>query len=268
MKSEYYRNKPAIVTGAGSGIGRALAVKLAEYGASYVGVFDINIQSANETAKLVEEKGAQAVPIECDVSNKEGLKDSIDAFVEQSKSLGFMFNNAGILFSYDQNIPIEDRYEKVISINLLGQVYGSINAIRHMKSQKSGHIVNVSSIAGLVPGIAGTAYATSKSGIVGYTLGLKRDLASMGVRASVLCPAAIATPMEGFGPGLKPNSTKFNYMAPDAFAVQALEEIAKNKVIIPIGYMSKPLWNLFRVSPSLYDRAMASSNVYSADVQQ
>jgi len=256
--ASYYQAKTAVITGAGSGIGKAIAKKLSEYGASYVACLDIDLASAEQTAVEIASAGGKAGAFYCDVADKGSLKEAIgQAVASAGGRLGLMFNNAGIRFSTDASVSLEERYDEMMHVNLRGEVFGSLYALEYMKKQGYGHIVNVASIAGIVPGASGIGYSTAKAGVVSYTLNVRIYYRKLGIRATVLCPSGIATPMEGFREdGSRDSSypkTKVTYLPAEKFAEIALKNVAKNKAIVPVGYQANNLWSLFRLSPQIYD---------------
>jgi 3-oxoacyl-[acyl-carrier protein] reductase len=191
------KGKNAIVTGSSRGIGRAIALKFADMGANVVLNYRSDVNSVNEVIKEIEAKGVKAVAIQGDVSNFEDSKRIIDEAIEKLGSVDILVNNAGITKDSLIMRMKEEDFDKVIEVNLKGVFNCVKHAVPVMMKQKSGRIINISSVVGL-SGNAGQAnYAAAKAGIIGLTKSIAKEIASRGVTVNAIAPGFIETDMTG-----------------------------------------------------------------------
>lgn len=256
-------NKTAFLTGGGSGIGRALSILLAARGAK-VCVADINLDAAQ---KVAEACGNNAMAVSVDVRNAAELKNCIETFANQHGQLDYIFNIAGIgIGGETDEIPMS-AWQHIIDINVYGVLNGVLAAYPIMLEQGFGHIINCASLAGLGPAPLLSPYALTKHAVVGLSTSLRIEAAARGVKVSVLCPAAIETPLldkenpSEFNIRWTPNLRRFlTALAGPPYPVEkcakdALCAIEKNKGIIVLPRRARLAWRLGRLSPALVEMA-------------
>jgi NAD(P)-dependent dehydrogenase (short-subunit alcohol dehydrogenase family) len=252
----------AIVTGAASGIGRALAVELGRRGCDVV-LADLQGALAREVASHIRSAGGKARAIKIDVTDFPAMKKLVKETVKPTGRLDYIFNNAGIVIGGGVDLYGIADWHKVIDVNIRGVVNGIQAAYPVMLAQGFGHIVNTASMAGLMPGPGNTVYTMTKHGVVGLSLSLRGEAALRGVRVSVICPGVIQTPiLEGGGrygkmlieipaEEMRRLWERLRPMPPDIFARKVLDAVVKNKTIIIFPRWWRVFWWINRLSPGL-----------------
>jgi len=187
--------KTALVTGASRGIGRSIALKLSELGANLVLNYNKSLSSIEEVVKEIESKGGKAITIQGDVSVFKDAEKIVKCAVDSFGSLDILVNNAGITKDGLLLRMKEEDFDRVINVNLKG----AFNCIKHaapiMLKQKSGRIVNISSVVGITGNAGQINYAAAKAGIIGMTKATAKELASRGITVNAVAPGFIQTDM-------------------------------------------------------------------------
>ncbi len=190
-----FNNQSVIITGGSSGIGKATAIAFAQRGASVV-VSDINIEAGKAVVQHIKENGGQAIFVRANVANDQEVQQLIDQCFQTFGQLDHMINNAGIgqgLFYFDQ--ITNEHWEQTIAVNQTGVFYCMRAALKIMKAQRKGCIVNTASAAGIGAASRMGAYAASKHAVVGMTKTAAVEYGKYGIRVNAICPTVINTPM-------------------------------------------------------------------------
>jgi 3-oxoacyl-[acyl-carrier protein] reductase len=188
-------NKTAIVTGGSRGIGRTICLALAAEGANVVCCYAHGADGANETARLCEEKGVKSIAVKCDVSVNEEVEAMVAKTKDELGSIDILVNNAGITKDTLMLKMSEEDFTSVIDTNLKGAFLCTKHVSKIMLKQKSGHIINISSVVGVSGNAGQVNYAASKAGIIGMTKSVAKELASRGITANAIAPGFIETDM-------------------------------------------------------------------------
>jgi len=185
--------KVVVVTGSGQGIGKAIALLFADHGANIV-ITDINQETANLTAEEIRTRGVEAIAVASDVSSKDDVNNLFAKAVEKWGRVDVLINNAGITMDGLFIRMKEEQLDRVLDINLKGTFLCAQAAANVMRKERSGVIINISSIA--AQGNPGQAnYSASKAGVIGLTKTLAKELAPLGIRCNAIAPGFIHTPM-------------------------------------------------------------------------
>jgi NAD(P)-dependent dehydrogenase (short-subunit alcohol dehydrogenase family) len=259
---DMFSDKVAIITGAGSGIGRGLAEALGGRGARLI-LADIREDRVARAASVPVRGSLPAEAHVLDVSDFESVKELVDGAIRRHGRLDYLFNNAGIAVGAEvRDCPIQD-WRRVIDVNLLGVVNGIVAAYPVMVGQGFGHIVNTASIEGLVPFPNTVGYVASKYGVVGLSNALRIEGRDLGVKVSVVCPGYIRTAIFQDSRMIRMDRNKAMEMLAEAGGISAeecaaaiLRGVERNRAVIVVTRSAKILWFAQRISPALVRRFM------------
>ncbi|WP_346663275.1 3-oxoacyl-[acyl-carrier-protein] reductase [uncultured Merdimonas sp.] len=187
--------KVAVVTGASRGIGKAIAKKLALQGAKVIINYNGSEEKALAVKAEIEEAGGQAVVYQCNVADYTACETFIQTVIKEQGSLDILVNNAGITRDGLLMKMSEEDFDQVVNTNLKGAFHTMRFAVRQMLKQRSGRIINMSSVVGVSGNAGQVNYAASKAGVIGMTKSAARELASRGVTVNAVAPGFISTDM-------------------------------------------------------------------------
>lgn len=249
--------KVVIVTGGASGIGKEICLSLAKKGARVV-VADINFEAAKEVQSIINQNGGEAKATKIDVSNSAEVEAMIHDIYQQYSKIDLLINNAGIGINGEFQDMDLDGWKRIFNINFWGVLYGTHFVYPIMMKQGFGQIVNVSSLAGLLPAGLMTSYVASKHSVVGFTLSLRSEAKQYGIKVNALCPGFIETPIHDESPNVsdflnsdKNKRPKNKYPTAKECVNLMIRGIEKDKAIIISPYKHKVYWWLYRLFPSL-----------------
>ena len=189
------KNKIALVTGAGRGIGRAIAIALAKEGAEVVINYNGSEERAKEVKQTIEENGGKASIYKCNVSDFAACEAMIKDTVKEYGHLDILVNNAGITKDGLIMKMKEEDFDSVLNVNLKGTFNTIRHSARQMLKQRSGKIINISSVSGILGNVGQANYAASKAGVIGLTKTMARELGSRGITVNAIAPGFVDTEM-------------------------------------------------------------------------
>jgi 3-oxoacyl-[acyl-carrier protein] reductase len=198
------KNKVAIVTGSGKGIGEGIALCFAEEGAKVV-VNDLNEPDARHTVDTIKNKGGQAVAVVGNVASRDVAQKMADVAVKEFGTVDILVNNAGIARLQPLDEIRQEDWDESIAVNLTSAFLTTQAVLPYMRKQKWGRIINISSVAAQTGGVVGPHYAASKAGLIGLTHSYASLLAKEGITANAIAPALIATEMVRNNPRARPD---------------------------------------------------------------
>jgi short-subunit dehydrogenase len=250
------RGRKALVTGAASGIGRALALALAREGADLF-LLDVDEAKLAETAREAEGLGVAAVARPCDLSEPEQVSAAVEALRASWGRLEILVNNAGVAYYGPTEEMSPEQCRRILAVNLLAPIQLVRELIPVLMAQDEAHILNVSSIFGLVPLRKGAAYQASKFGLVGFSAALRAEYWRQGVGVTALCPGFVRSPMLQT---YATSAVRQRHSVPawacanaDRVAARAIRAIRRDNALVVLPFTARLIWWLTRLSPTLVD---------------
>ena len=266
----------AIITGAASGIGQALASALVTRGDTVV-VADVDGDGAERAASELARQGpGAATPAVVDVRDAAAVQALVDQTHEKQGRLDLMVNNAGIGVGGEASELLLAHWDRVIDVNLRGVVHGVHAAYPIMIRQRSGHIVNTASLAGLIPAPRLTPYAMTKHAVVGLSLSLRAEAAAYGIGVTAVCPGFVDTPiLDKGGPDDLPKPAGIErgreiarhfqprLYSPDRLARDILRGIDRDAALVIAPASARVALRLWRYAPAAVNRMAARQLAWS-----
>lgn len=263
-----FKNKVAAVTGAGSGMGRTLAIELARRGC-HLALSDVNEAGLQETALLARAHGVKVTTQRLDVAHREAVYAWADQVVSEHGKVNLIFNNAGVSLTVTLDAVKQTDFDWIMNINFWGVVYGTQAFLPHLKASGDGHVINTSSLFGLMAVPTQGTYNASKFAVRGYTeaLRMELDMAQCGVSATCVHPGGIRTNIAMAGridesmekmSGVSADKHRqranklINVTTAEAAALQILAAVEQNQRRVLVGNDAKFLDKVVRVLGSWY----------------
>ncbi len=260
-----FREKVTVITGAGSGIGRATALAFAAQGADLV-IVDKEEDRIAEAAKEIEARGARVLARKVDVSDRTQVEDLSKYVIKERSRVDILYNNAGIGVGGSFECTSLEEWERIFSINFWGVLYGIKAFLPHMIERRYGHIVNTSSLAGLcaIPGMS--AYCSTKFAVAGLGEALRAEVRRYGIGVSTICPGVINTRVVADGCMNLREESRANRQAvvefykkfgwpPERVARAVLSAVRHNRSVVPVGPEAWFQWFGKRLSQKGYELA-------------
>ena len=194
-KNKILFGKVALVTGASRGIGKSIALSLGRLGAEVIVNYSSSDTSAEEVAKSINDKGGSSYKLKFDVSDEESVSTAINQIIRDSGKIDILINNAGITRDGLLMRMKESQWDEVLNTNLKGVFLCTKNVSKFMMKERSGKIVNITSIVGLIGNPGQANYAASKAGVIGFTKTCAKEFASRGIKVNAIAPGFIETEM-------------------------------------------------------------------------
>ena len=262
-----FRDKVCIVTGGASGIGRSLCRTLVRHGAQVV-MADINFEQLEKEAATLLEKGLKVKTVKLDVTDESEFISIIQETTTEYGRLDYLFNNAGVAVVGEVQDIVMDHWSKVFNVNLNGVLNGTFHAYQLMVKQGNGHIVNLSSVEGVLPFPSTVSYVGTKHAVFGLSESLWVEAVDMGVDITIICPGYIRTPMLDKSEAVNTTMAtwkksllvvlfeKLSAITPDTCAKLILKGVAKKKAIVFTPKIGWFFWLNYRIWPMMYMRML------------
>ena len=250
--------KKALVTGAASGIGRAIAVALAEAGAGLY-LVDIDEAGLERTGREAASRGAQVVTAVCDLQAPAQISAAVRAVLSRWNTLNILINNAGVLFYGPMHRMTDEQWNRVMSVNLAAPIQLVRELLPALLSSQDAHVVNMCSLFGLVGSRNVAAYQTSKHGLIGFTEPLRTEYGGRSFGVTAVCPGFVSTPMMDRivgEPAVDDRSGRpptpppaWIFTTPEKVAAKTITAMRKNRRLAIVTPAARLLWWLKRFSP-------------------
>lgn len=250
------RDKIALVTGAGSGLGRAIAIRLAREGA-HLQLADINQSAANETAAQVHALGRRAVVTVCDLTDLSAIDALVNDVHTEWGHLDILVNNAGIGWYGPTQKMTDKEWDRLLAINLHAPIRLTRRLLKTLLAQHESHVINMASICGWVCGGRFNAYHVSKFGLVGFSEALRAEFNRNGLGVTALCPGPVMTDLYkssgcGYADRETPHPPPWACTTAERVADKTIRAIYRNQALTLVGIASYVLYYAKRFAPSIF----------------
>jgi 3-oxoacyl-[acyl-carrier protein] reductase len=251
------RGRKALVTGAAGGIGRAIALALAKEGADLF-LIDIDRAKLDEVARETRACGVEVITRICDLAEPAQISAAVKALLSTWGGLNILVNNAGVTYRGNMHLMSDEFWNRMMAINLLAPMQLVRELLPALLTAEDAHVLNVSSVLGLVPGRKVTGYQTTKYGLVGFTKGLNIEYYCPTFAATAFCPGFVRTTMiEDYPTGDLGKQPKLPpwwlCTTPERVAFAAIKAIRRRSALVVITPLARALWAAERTSPRFVD---------------
>ena len=249
--------KHALVTGAASGIGRAIALALADRGADLF-LLDVDLPGLADVAWQARRKGVRVTVRCCDLAVPSEISESVDALMRSQRPVDVLVNNAGIAYYGPTHLMSASQWDRLLAVNLLAPIQLTRELLPGLLDRPEAHVLNVSSIAGLVASGRLAAYHVSKYGLIGFSESLRAEYGPRGLGVTALCPGLVKTDLfqtaaHGHRDKPLPKPPDWLCASPERVARRAVRAILRDEGLVLVTPMAHVLWFLKRLSPGLLD---------------
>jgi short-subunit dehydrogenase len=251
------RGKTALVTGAASGIGRAIALRLADEGAVLL-LVDIDATGLEETAALAREKGGQVLTRRCNMAESREVSAVVQETLSRWNGVDILVNNAGITYYGKVERMAADHWDKLMRVNLLSHIQFTRELLPSLLEREEAHVLNVCSVLGLVGMPKVTAYCASKFGMVGFSEALRNELGRYGLGVTALCPGFVRTNLFTNAP-LEDSVEEHKIppriitTTPERVASAAIKAIYRNRRLVVMEPFARFMYGMKRFAPWMMD---------------
>jgi len=249
--------KKAIVTGAASGIGRAIALALADQGADLF-LVDIDDTALAKTVAEAAAHGVEVIGTRCDVTSQDEIARAVEKLLERWGYVDILINNAGVAYYGPTDRMTSAQWTWLMNINLMAPIHLTSRLLPTLLSRPDAHVLNVCSISGLVAGGRFTAYHVSKFGLVGFTEALRAEYGRRGLGVTALCPGPVRTKLytsaiSGKKDKPVPSPPAWICTTEEKVAVAAMKALHRNSRMVLLTPLAHVVWNVKKFAPWLLD---------------
>ncbi len=249
--------KHAVITGAASGIGQAIAISLAKAGC-HLYLIDIDSEGLAGTCQALQQLGVKAIGLKCNIAEKDELAYTLHRLLNISPEVDILVNNAGVTYRGRSEEMAQGNWEHLLAVNLLGPIQITQRLLPTLLQRREAHVLNVCSLLGLCGFSKFSAYNASKFGLVGYTESLRAEYLGSQLGVTALCPGFVRTPFIETVPGPHGQHrarTTPNWLCttPEVIASRSMKAICRNQGLVVVTPMAHILWRLKRFLPSIFE---------------